>query len=93
MILIEGLGKLDTSLKRHTALLTKLRSSLHTPAAVPGILKDVVSLSLEKYIEEAVGAVVEGLIKCKSGPEITGAVEVCCFFSEYFSTQKYLKNS
>jgi hypothetical protein len=31
---------------------------------------------LEKYIEEAVGAVIEGLGKCKSGPEIIGAVDV-----------------
>lgn len=72
----EGLGKLDTSLKRHTALLTRLRSSLHTPASVPAILKDVAGLALEKYVEEAVGAVLEGLAKCKSGPEISGAVEV-----------------
>lgn len=71
-----GLGKLDTSLKRHTALLVRLRSSLHTPAALPGILKDVAGLMLEKYIEEAVGAVIEGLGKCKSGPEIVGAVDV-----------------
>jgi regulator of nonsense transcripts 2 len=72
----EGLGKLDTSLKRHTALLTKLRSSLHTPAAVPGILKDIAGLSLEKYVEEAVGAVFEGLGKCKTGPETLGAIDV-----------------
>ena len=73
---IEGLGKLDPSLKRHTALLTRLRSSLHTKEAIPGILKDITSLSLEKYVEEAVGATVEGLAKCKTGPETQGAVEV-----------------
>lgn len=72
----EGLGKLDTSLKRHTALLTRLRSSLHAKESVPGILKDISSLSLEKYVEEAVGATVEGLAKCKTGPETQGAVEV-----------------
>lgn len=73
----EGLGKLDTSLKRHTALLTRLRSSLHAKESVPGILKDINGLSLEKYVEEAVGATVEGLSKCKTGPETQGAVEVC----------------
>lgn len=72
----EGLGKLDTSLKRHTALLVKLRSSLNTSAAIPGLLKEIAQLSLEKYVEEAVGAVVEGLGKCKTAAETAGAVEV-----------------
>ncbi|GAA5821683.1 hypothetical protein JCM11251_000968 [Rhodosporidiobolus azoricus] len=72
----EGLGKLDTSLKRHTALLVKFRSSLNTAASIPGIVKEIQQLALEKYVEEAVGAVVEGLGKCKTGPETAGAVEV-----------------
>jgi len=77
----DGPGKLDTSLKRHTALLVKLRSSLNTAAQIPAILKDIAGLSLEKYVEEAVGAVVEGLGKCKTGPEAVGAVEVSSFDS------------
>lgn len=73
----EGLGKkLDTSLKRHTALLVKLRSSLNQHAAVPALLNDISQLALEKYVEEAVGAVVEGLAKCKTAAEVAGAVEV-----------------
>ncbi|GAA5999470.1 hypothetical protein JCM5350_005782 [Sporobolomyces pararoseus] len=80
----EGLGKLDTSLKRHTALLVKLRSSLNTAAQIPAILKDIAGLSLEKYVEEAVGAIVEGLGKCKTGPETTGAVEVVSAFHQRF---------
>lgn len=40
------------------------------------MLKDVLGLSLEKYVEEAVGAVIEGLAKCKSGPEVACAVQV-----------------
>ncbi|PRQ75790.1 Armadillo-type fold [Rhodotorula toruloides] len=74
----EGLGKLDTSLKRHTALLVKFRSSLNTAAAIPGLLKEISQLSLEKYVEEAVGAVVDGLGKCKTAAETAGAVEVRC---------------
>jgi hypothetical protein len=76
----EGLGKLDTSLKRHTALLVKFRSSLNNPASIPAIVKEISQLSLEKYVEEAVGAVVEGLGKCKTGPETAGAVEVRTLF-------------
>ncbi|GAA5864331.1 hypothetical protein JCM3774_002754 [Rhodotorula dairenensis] len=71
-----GLGKLDTSLKRHTALLVKLRSSLNQHAAVPQLVKEVSQLALEKYVDEAVAAVVEGLAKCKTAAEVAGAVEV-----------------
>ncbi|GAA5841601.1 hypothetical protein JCM3766R1_006786 [Sporobolomyces carnicolor] len=80
----DGLGKLDTSLKRHTALLVKLRSSLNTTAQIPALLKEISGLSLEKYVEEAVGAVVEGLAKCKTGAETTGAVEVVSAFHQRF---------
>ncbi|GAA5853891.1 hypothetical protein JCM8547_007487, partial [Rhodosporidiobolus lusitaniae] len=82
----EGLGKLDTSLKRHTALLVKFRSSLNTAVQVPGIVKEISQLSLEKYVEEAVGAMVEGLGKCKTGPETAGAVEVVSAMHQRFPT-------
>ncbi|KAM0751324.1 ARM repeat-containing protein [Meredithblackwellia eburnea MCA 4105] len=82
-------GRLDTSLKRHTALLTKLKSSLHSAANAPAIVKEINSLALEKYIEEAVGAVFEGLGKCKSSTEIAGAVEIIsslhCRFPNIFT--------
>ncbi|GAA6063250.1 hypothetical protein JCM10212_003613 [Sporobolomyces blumeae] len=79
-----GLGKLDTSLKRHTALLVRLRSSLNAAATVPALLKEIAGLSLEKYVEEAVGAVVEGVSKCKTGPEVTAAVEVVSALHQRF---------
>ncbi|BGP42681.1 mRNA decay protein [Rhodotorula kratochvilovae] len=80
----DGLGKLDTSLKRHTALLVKLRSSLNTSAAIPGLLKEISQLNLEKYVEEAVGAIVEGLGKCKTAAETAGAVEVVSAMHQRF---------
>lgn len=40
------------------------------------ILKDIDSLSLEKYIDEIAGAVVEGLSRCKTEKDVWGAVEV-----------------
>ncbi|GAA6002946.1 uncharacterized protein JCM10292_000260 [Rhodotorula paludigena] len=80
----DHLGKLDTSLKRHTALLVKFRSSLHLAAAVPALVKEISQLSLEKYVEEAVGAVVEGLAKCKTAAETAGAVEVVSAMHQRF---------
>lgn len=40
------------------------------------ILKDIDALALEKYVEEIVGAVVEGLGKCKTEKDIWSAIEV-----------------
>jgi regulator of nonsense transcripts 2 len=40
------------------------------------IIKDIESLSLEKYIDEIAGAVVEGITRCKTEKDIWGAVEV-----------------
>ncbi|SCZ95077.1 BZ3500_MvSof-1268-A1-R1_Chr11-3g03587 [Microbotryum saponariae] len=77
-------ARLDTSLKRHTTLLTRLRSSIHTTATVPAILNEIGALSLDKYVEEAVGATFEGLAKCKTGPETWAAIEVVSALHQRF---------
>jgi regulator of nonsense transcripts 2 len=41
------------------------------------IMKDLESLSLEKYIDEIAGAVVEGIARCKTEKDVWSAVEVC----------------
>jgi len=41
------------------------------------ILKDIDSLSLEKYIEEIASAVVEGVGRCKTEKDVWSATEVC----------------
>jgi regulator of nonsense transcripts 2 len=40
------------------------------------ILKDIDSLSLEKYIDEIVGATLEGIAKCKTEKDVWSSVEV-----------------
>ena len=40
------------------------------------IMKDIDSLSLEKYIDELVSAIIEGLGRCKTEKDVWGAVEV-----------------
>ena len=69
-------GRLDSSLKRNTAFVKRLRSSLHSADALAGLLKDVKEVSLEKYTGELVSAAVEGLSRCKTGQDINIAVEV-----------------
>lgn len=66
-------GALDSSLKKHTNLLNKLKTNLF--ASPPdALLKDIDGLTLTKYLEEIVAAVVEGSGKGKG--DIDSAVEV-----------------
>ncbi|KAJ3556426.1 hypothetical protein NM688_g2036 [Phlebia brevispora] len=66
---------LDSSLKRHTALTKRIRQSLGTENYAQ-IMKDIESLTLEKYIDEMSGAVVEGLGRCKTEKDVWSAVEI-----------------
>ncbi|KAK4050682.1 mRNA decay protein [Microbotryomycetes sp. JL201] len=83
----EGLGKLDPSLKRHTTLLNKLKTQLNVSAGAAAIVKEIGSLSLERHIEEAVGAVGEGLLKCKTATEVMAAAEVISALHQRFPEQ------
>lgn len=40
------------------------------------VLKDIESLTLEKYVEEISSAVVEGIGRCKTEKDVWSAVEV-----------------
>ncbi len=71
----ESSRNLDSSLKRHTALTKRMRQSVGTENH-DQILKDIESLSLEKYIDEMSGAVVEGVGRCKTEKDVWSAVEV-----------------
>ncbi|KAF9481528.1 ARM repeat-containing protein [Pholiota conissans] len=68
-------ARLDSSLKRHTALITRIRRSLAADNREQ-IMKDIESLSLEKYVDELAGAIIEGLGRCKTEKDVWGAVEV-----------------
>ncbi|KAL0564210.1 mRNA decay protein, partial [Marasmius crinis-equi] len=67
-------SRLDSSLKRHTALIKRMRQSMAADNR-DQILKDIETLSLEKYIDEIVGAVMDGIIKCKTEKDVWSAVE------------------
>ncbi|KAK0504661.1 armadillo-type protein [Armillaria luteobubalina] len=68
-------SKLDSSLKRHTALIKRIRQSVASDNR-DQILKDIDSLSLEKYVDEIAGAIVEGISRCKTEKDVWSAVEV-----------------
>ena len=71
----ESAKAVDSSLKRHTALIKRMRQSLGLENR-DHILKDVESLSLEKYVDEIIGAVAEGILRCKTEKDVWSAVEV-----------------
>lgn len=75
-IYLEPTKALDSSLKRHTALIKRIRQSL-TIENRDQIVKDIETLSLEKYVDELAGAVLEGMGRCKTEKDVWSAVEVC----------------
>ncbi|KAH7108193.1 ARM repeat-containing protein [Auriculariales sp. MPI-PUGE-AT-0066] len=72
----------DSSMKRHTALKTRLRT--FGPESVDSILKDIGGLSLEKYITELTDGFLEGLNKCKNEKDIWSAVQIFCTIHRRF---------
>ncbi|KAF3316810.1 hypothetical protein TWF173_001474 [Orbilia oligospora] len=73
---------LDTSFKKNTAVIKKFRTSL-TPDNTASLLKDIATVSLEKYLPEVISAVSEGLLKVKIA-EISTAVEVVSALHQRF---------
>jgi regulator of nonsense transcripts 2 len=68
---------LDSSLKKHTTLLNRLRSSLLVgPSDV--LIKEIDGLTLTKYLDEIVGAVVEGASKGRGDPDVAVDVSPDC---------------
>ena len=66
---------LDSSLKRHTALVRRMKQSLMFDNR-DQILKDIETLSLEKYVDELANAAVEGIGRCRTEKDVWSAVEV-----------------
>lgn len=71
---------LDSSLKRHTALIKRMRQSLGTDNHEQ-IMKDISTLSLEKYVDELASATIEGIARCKTERDVWSAVEVFCVYA------------
>lgn len=66
---------MDSSLKRHTALIKRAKLSIGLENR-DQILKDIDSLTLEKYVEEIATSLLEGLARCKTDKDVWSATEV-----------------
>ncbi|KAF5393301.1 hypothetical protein D9757_000666 [Collybiopsis confluens] len=76
-------SKLDSSLKRHTALIKRMRQSMASDNREQ-ILKDIDTLSVEKYLDEIVGAALDGITRCKTERDVWSAVEILSAFHRRF---------
>ncbi|KAI5785039.1 putative nonsense-mediated mRNA decay factor [Peziza echinospora] len=79
-------SSLDSSLKKNTAVIKRLRTQL-TGDSLPTILKELATISLEKYLSEVISAVADGLQKVKTSPDITAAVETVSALHQRFHNQ------
>ncbi|KAK0554209.1 mRNA decay protein [Tilletia horrida] len=68
-------GALDSSLKKNTAFVKRIKQSLGADQK-DAALKDIATLNLDKYIEEIVQSIPEGLSKCTSAKDCLAAAEV-----------------
>ncbi|KAF8438755.1 nonsense-mediated mRNA decay factor [Terfezia claveryi] len=79
-------GSLDSSLKKNTAVIKRLRAQLNSES-LPTILKELATISLEKYLSEVISAVAEGLQKVKTAADIAAAVETVSALHQRFQQQ------
>ncbi|KAK9315002.1 armadillo-type protein [Lipomyces starkeyi] len=83
--ILKSSGQLDSSLKKNTAFIKRLRTSVNADNQ-GALLKEISTLSLEKYLSEIIGAAAEGLAKCRLTNDIWAAVEVTSALHQRFAT-------
>ncbi|PWN50734.1 ARM repeat-containing protein [Violaceomyces palustris] len=76
-------GALDSNLKKNTAFIKKVKQGLGHDSREQ-LLKELGTLNLDKYLEEIVQAVPEGLTKCITNKDCSAAVEVLSAFHARF---------
>ncbi|MCJ1319108.1 hypothetical protein MMC15_004441 [Xylographa vitiligo] len=81
-------GTLDSSLKKNTAFIKRLRTAI-TATTVSTFLQEISSLSLYKYLSEVISASYEGLCRLKTPAEIAAAVEVISALHQRFGHTDY----
>jgi regulator of nonsense transcripts 2 len=79
---------LDSSLKRNTAFIKRLRTAV-TTATLSTFLQEIRTLSLHKYLSEIISACYEGLCKLKSPGEIAAGVEIASALHQRFGPTEF----
>ena len=81
-------SSLDSSLKKNTAFIKRLRTAI-TAASAATFLQEIRSLSLQKYLSEVISASYEGLTKLKTPGEIAAGVEITSALHQRFGPTEY----
>ncbi|ODV65807.1 ARM repeat-containing protein [Hyphopichia burtonii NRRL Y-1933] len=79
-------AKLDSSLKKNTGFIKKIRISINQDQ-YKNILKDIQTLSLEKYLSEIIVSISEGLVKVNKNDDILAAIEIISALHQRFSIE------
>lgn len=79
---------LDSSLKKNTAFIKRLRTAI-TAATLSTFLQEIRTLSLHKYLSEIISACYEGLCRLKSPGEIEAGVEIVSALHQRFGPGEF----
>lgn len=71
-------GPFDSNLKKNTAFVKRVRQNLGIESK-DQFLKETNTLGLDKYREEIIGALPEGMAKCATGKDVVACMEVSNF--------------
>ena len=83
-------GALDSSLKKNTAFIKRLRTGL-SASAQDTFVTETRTLSLQKYLSEIISATAEGLSRLKTSGEIATAVEVVSALHQRFGPAEFTR--
>ncbi|KAF2870808.1 nonsense-mediated mRNA decay factor [Massariosphaeria phaeospora] len=81
-------GSLDSSMKKNTAFIKRLRTTL-AASTQSQFLQEIRTLSLHKYLSEIISACYEGLCKLKSPGEVAAGVEVVSALHQRFGPSEF----
>ncbi|KAG9231221.1 armadillo-type protein [Amylocarpus encephaloides] len=79
---------LDSSLKKNTAFIKRLRTAISAPTLAT-FLQEIRALSLHKYLSEIISACYEGLCRLKSPGEIEAGVEIVSALHQRFGPAEF----
>jgi regulator of nonsense transcripts 2 len=79
---------LDTTLKKNTAFIKRLRTTV-TPTSLSTFIQEIRTVSLTKYLSEIISACHEGLCKLKTPAEIEAAVEIVSALHQRFGPSEF----
>lgn len=83
-------SSLDSSLKKNTAFIKRLRTGI-TAAAQSGLISEIRTLSLQRYLSEIIAATAEGLNRLKTPGDIAAGIEVVSALHQRFGPGDFTK--